>query len=237
MIYIITHKNVSITYPKWKGYRVLQVGGAFSEPAYKLVDNSGDNISLKNKTFCELTGLYWIWKNCKNDSVIGLVHYRRFFVYPMWKKIAGKIPVKYRMVSIKESEKILQQFDIIVPNLFIYKTSVWDNYKNEHSESDLIVVRKIIEERHRDHLNDFDVVFREHMMYGCNMFVARYEFVDKYCMWLFDILFEAEKRIDISQYDAYQKRVFGFLAERLLNVYIRHNNLKVYESIVDFIDN
>lgn len=237
MIYIITHKRVKINSPEWKGYQMLQVGGEFNDPVYKLVDNSGDNISSKNKTFCELTGLYWIWKNCNEDSVVGLVHYRRFFVYSVWKKIAGKIPVEYRMISIRKAKKILQQFDVIVPDRFKYKTSVWENYKNEHHESDLIVVRKIIEELYQDYLDDFDKVFQENVMYGCNMFIGRYDFVDKYCTWLFDILFEAERRIDITQYSDYQKRVFGFLAERLFNVYVKHNNLKVYENVVDFIEN
>ena len=105
MIYIITHKKVSIVEPKWKGYRMLQVGGDFQEQIYKLVDNSRDNISTKNKTFCELTGLYWIWKNCREDSIVGLVHYRRFFVYPVWHKIAGRIPVEYRMISLRKAKK------------------------------------------------------------------------------------------------------------------------------------
>ena len=64
------------------------------------------------------------------------------------------------------------------------------------------------------------------------MFIAKYEFFDKYFEWLFPLLFEAEKRIDISGYDAQQKRVLAFLAERLLNIYVYHHKLKaVYEPI------
>lgn len=50
---------------------------------------------------------------------------------------------------------------------------------------------------------------------------------DRYCSWLFDILFELEKRIDVSSYDMYQKRVFGFLSERLFTVWLHHENLRV----------
>lgn len=236
MIYIITHKTVNIKYPEWKGYQLLHVGGSVEDPICQLMDNSGDNISEKNKSFCELTGLYWIWKNHKEDSVVGLVHYRRYFVYPVWYKIAGRIPIRYRMISRRKAKKLLREFDIIVPNPFRYQVSVWENYKKEHQVSDLYIIRSIIQERYGDYLDDFDRVFQGNEMYGCNMFISTYEFVDKYCTWLFGILFEAERRIDISLYSDYQKRVFGFLAERLFNVYIRHNHLKVFENVVDFIE-
>lgn len=61
------------------------------------------------------------------------------------------------------------------------------------------------------------------------MFVMKKELFDEYCAWLFDILFELEKRIDISRYDAYQARVFGFLGERLFNVWLEKKKLKIKE--------
>lgn len=42
-------------------------------------DDTGDNISLKNSSYCELTGMYWAWKNLRGVDVIGLCHYRRYF--------------------------------------------------------------------------------------------------------------------------------------------------------------
>ena len=41
-------------------------------------DGDPDNISSKNGIYCELTGLYYIWKHVKNVEYTGLVHYRRF---------------------------------------------------------------------------------------------------------------------------------------------------------------
>ncbi len=42
-------------------------------------DNTGDNISEKNRMYSEWSVIYWIWKNCKDAEYIGLNHYRRYF--------------------------------------------------------------------------------------------------------------------------------------------------------------
>ena len=62
------------------------------------------------------------------------------------------------------------------------------------------------------------------------MFIMKRELADKYCTWLFDILFELEKRLDISNYDDNDKRVFGFVSERLLDVWLDANEIK-YKDI------
>ena len=77
----------------------------------------------------------------------------------------------------------------------------------------------------------------QNRMYTWNMFIAEKEVFNGLCKWLFDILFEVEQKIDIRSYGKYQVRVFGFLSERLVNVYYLHNKLKIYESQVFFIEN
>ena len=68
MIYIATHKKFNV--PNLNGYCALQVGAEGKEKYGYLRDNIGNHISGKNANYCELTGLYWIWKNT-DDSYKG----------------------------------------------------------------------------------------------------------------------------------------------------------------------
>ena len=83
-----------------KDYELLQVGADINKDINisEIKDNTGDNISKKNRNYCELTGLYWIWKNSK-EKIIGLVHYRRFF----YKKVFFK---KEEVISNKDVNEI-----------------------------------------------------------------------------------------------------------------------------------
>ena len=76
-MYIITHKKFDIPQGA-DGFSVLQVGAANNGELGYLRDDSGENISKMNPYFCELTGMYWLWKNVKEDYV-GICHYRRYF--------------------------------------------------------------------------------------------------------------------------------------------------------------
>ena len=62
-----------------------------------------------------------------------------------------------------------------------------------------------------------------------NMFVMKKALFDEYCQWLFSIEFALEKKIDVSKYDSYNSRVFGFLSERLFNVWLERQYLKIAE--------
>ena len=55
------------------------------------------------------------------------------------------------------------------------------------------------------------------------------ELADSYCSFIFDILFELEKQTNPSQYNKYQARLYGYISELLLDVWIMQNNLKYKE--------
>ena len=217
-IYIISHKEFE--QPKLNGYKSLIVGEDKSHSFGDYFDDVGENISYKNNNFCELTGMYWIWKNCKDDY-IGICHYRRYFSKSF----------RYGVIATEEELLCkLSKFDIIVPFKRSMAVTVREQYcRNSGYNKDLNKVRDIIKKKCPDYINDFDAVMGGTNIFFFNMLVTRKELFDNYCEWLFDILFEVETQIDISQYNLYQKRVFGFLAERLLNVWVLHNKLRVFE--------
>ena len=218
-IFVITHKPYNKS--PMKGYKTLQVGACKGHLQIgDVFDDTGENISEKNPQFCELTGLYWLSRNC-NDNYIGTCHYRRFFSTDFF----GKKPVNERKVL-----RILNKKDMIVPFSRKLDVTVAEQYcRNSGYNKDLLIVRDIIAEKYPDYLVAYDNVFNGKITYFYNMLIAKEEVYKGYCDWLFNILFEAEKRVDTTGYNDYQKRIFGFLSERLLSVWIHTNNIEVFE--------
>ena len=69
-----------------------------------------------------------------------------------------------------------------------------------------------------------------------NMFVMRKELLEHYCTWLFDILFELERELDISHYSDNDKRVFGFVSERLLDAWLVTNRIHFQELDIVYLE-
>ena len=186
-----------------------------------LLDNTGDNISAKNKTFCELTALYWLWKNSHAD-IVGLNHYRRF----LSEKRFTKDP-KY-VLGQERIETILENYDIILPKESLLWGTVRQQYSTGQYDKDYILCGDILKERYPEYYNDFLTISNSDSIFICNMFVSKKALCNQYCSWLFDILFELENKVDISTYTASEKRIFGYLSERLFNVWILHNRPTIY---------
>lgn len=234
MIYVITHKefNEQLSFGLDDFYKVLHVGGGAFTKNY-LKDDTGDNISLKNKNYCELTGYYWLWKNAeeKKNDILGVVHYRRGF--SGWANGIRPIALKKDFIPLNRSEceKILSKYDFILPVKHVFfNETVYEQYAKAHDSADLDAVRTIISHKYPAYLTSFDQVLGGHSLYTGNLFITKKEWFDDYCAWLFDILFEFEKGNDIEKYGSdYNKRVYGFLAERLLNVFVRYHSVAVKE--------
>lgn len=218
---IATHKEAQ--FPTKQGYLPVQVGAAFGGDICRVKDNTGDNISQKNKSYCELTAVYWAWKNLQADAV-GLCHYRRFFV----ERSVGNV------IRNAASEHLLQAKLQTAPVILPRKRHYWietnySQYVHAHHTQDLTLTRQILAEKYPEYLDAYDRTMSKTRGHRFNMFVMQRDFFCSYCGWLFDILFTLESRLDTSDYSAYDRRVFGFVAERLLDVWIEANRIPYCE--------
>ena len=225
-IYIAIHKKCKL--PNNDIYYPLQMGAGIKgrKDLCFEKDSTGDNISIKNPNYCELTGLYWMWKNSKCD-IIGLVHYRRYFFDKIY---------YHKYENILKKDKIndyLKDYDFIVSKkVRIPFYTVEKQYDVMHHIEDYEMCRNILNEKYPDYVQSFDKISKRRYLYAFNMFISNKSLFDNYCKWLFDVLFELEKRVDISNYSDYDKRIFGFLSERLFNVWLDKNNYKLKELYV-----
>ena len=219
-IIIATHKKYRM--PDDEMYVPVQVGAEGKDDLGYTRDNTGDNISERNPYYSELTGLYWLYKNDSDCDITGLCHYRRYFIN------------ERNEVLLKEDiEHILNEYDIIVSEpLELESQSLYESYAVKHNKKDMDLTREAVSKLYPDYLDTFDEVMNGSKMYFANMLIASKEKVNAYSKWLFDILFDVEKQLDMTGYDEYNQRVYGFIAERLLRVWIVYNNYKPYECIV-----
>ena len=207
-------------------YIPIQVGKILSQDDLGyLGDDEGRHISQKNASFSELTALYWAWKNqfFEESDLCGLVHYRRYF---SGTETFGKV----KILNEADIEKCISGYDVIVPvKRNYYIETIRNHYEHAHYKKDLDTLEEVLQEYSPEYKDAFTTVMEQKRLSLYNMFVMKREYLNDYCLWLFDILFETEKRIDIAHYDTYQRRIFGFLAERLFNVWLLHHQLKVKE--------
>lgn len=186
-------------------------------------DDEGENISFKNPNFNELTAVYWAWKNLDAD-VIGLVHYRRLFS-------TGRKRELDNVLNKDQIEKLLDKAPIIVPKKRRYCIeSNYSHYVHAHPKEPLDATRNVIAENYPRYLDAFDRVMKKRSAHMFNMFIMKKKEFNQYSEWLFDVLFEVEKRIDISEYSVQDARVFGFLAERLVDVWLQTNDKHFVET-------
>lgn len=220
-IIVAAHKPYQM--PDDEMYLPLHVGRAGKPDIGFRGDDTGENISEKNPNFCELTGLYWAWKNSDADY-LGLVHYRRHFAGKAFGRKTKRILTKPQL------EKLLQKNDVVLPKKRnYYIETIYSHYAHTFDASQLDKTREIIAKKYPAYLPAFEKTMNSRKAHMFNMFVMKRELSDRYCEWLFDILFELEKEIDTEGMTAFEARLFGRISERLLDVWIETNRVSFSE--------
>ena len=209
-------------------YEVLWLGPAGKNRWGYPDDRAQPSIADLNPLLNECTALYWIWKHvqCKYT---GLVHYRRYFQNSQ--RMGNE-----NILGAEQAERILKEYDIITAPLAFYPVSIREQLKMtvvpEAFEAGWQIVEEQIRISQPEYLERFWHVMNGHAMFPCNMFITRKGIFDRYCEWLFSIVTEAARRIDVTAFPAYSKRIIGFFAERLFTVWLSGQLLRIKEMPV-----
>ena len=210
-IIVALHKPYAV--PEEVMYLPVFVGSAISKTALPYQrDDDGENISSLNRYYCELTGLYWAYKNLTDVKYVGLNHYRRFFKY------------HGHLLKEEEAKELLKKYPVILPGKrHYYIETVYSQYAHAHGSIGLDTAREVLAKDYPDYLDAFDRCMKRRSLHLFNMFIMRKDIFDDYCAFLFDVLQKTREKLgDVD-------RLYGFLGERLLDVYLAQNHIDYME--------
>lgn len=213
--------------PLHQGYKLsgfqseIQVGAALTDQRIcELTDDAGEQISERNRQFCELTALYWIWKNA-GQEIVGLEHYRRHFL------------LEENWLSKMKDREI----DVILPTPLYVAPNIAQNYKDRHVASDWDFMMDYMRKIYPDYYAEASDFFNTNLYSPCNMFIMRKKVLDDLCAWLFPILFICAEHGGERE-DGYQNRYPGFLSERLMTFFFekKRNQYRVVYADKNFLE-
>lgn len=225
-IYMCCHKDYDIIPPLCLP---IQGGRAINPPIEKISgDDTGDNISEKNREYCELTVQYYAWKNIDEDYY-GFCHYRRFFCFDRRVKkpyiAVGKITPKNAELLGNEQEiiNLCQNYDVILPKSEDIGVSVQEHYisSKHHYKEDLQLFLDILNKTYPQLSDAAEEYLSQNRSYFCNMFIMKKDYFHEYCQMLFTLLSEYDSKK--SLHGSFQDdRTDGYLGERFVGIYLTY---------------
>lgn len=171
--------------------------------------HKGDNIDFLNPWYCELTGLYYLWKHV-DDEIVGLEHYRRYFVNS-----------KNKLLSETEIKKLLETNDIIAYK-YIGSNGITAMSKSKKGK-ELAMALAIVYDKYGENIASF---FKSKLAgsytFENNMFIGKKSILNDYFSFIFSIL---------EEFDKYHKfkipRIDGYIAEYFFGPWLEYNKLKI----------
>ena len=222
-ILVAAHKKFPM--PDKKGYLPILVGAVKNyKPGIEYQrDDEGENISAKNPNYNELTAVYWAWKNLKDVDAIGLVHYRRLF-------FDSKPYNLNNVISVENVEDLLTKYDVILPKKRNYYIETnYSHYIHAHHQEPLDKTREIIRTNYPQYLSKYDQIMKRRKAHMFNMFIMKRDAFESYCTFIFGVLGKLEKNINLTGYSTQEKRVFGYISELLMDVWLETNTFRYSE--------
>ncbi|AJA56771.1 DUF4422 domain-containing protein [Lactococcus lactis] len=249
-IYVSMHKPSYV--PENKYLTPIQVGTSLAKKEIPdvLYDNVGENISSKNKRYCELTAQYWAWKHDKDSDYLGFWHYRRYMSFDTGaankETIWGVIPrekitaEELKEFSITENDmaEVIDGSDLIIPDSWrvidtvnLEKTgklthiSLYDHWVQHLEKSDIDTLIAVISEKYPDYTRALFEVLYSDIAPFYNMFIMKRSLFEEYNEFCFGVLEEIEKQVDHEKYSVELYRTLGHIGERLVAIFAKHLEL------------
>lgn len=195
--------------PEW--VKAIQVGAELTgERITDFTDNNGDNISEKNVNYCELTALYWMWKNelILDDEVdyYGLFHYRRI------------LDVNDRDVYLLKANDV----DVILQYPTLHEPDISEHHARYIKEEDWEAMLQALSELQPKYAAIFPEVLLQPYFYNYNLIIAKKQVLEDYCTWLFPIL-ERTEMLSVPRGHERADRYIGYLGESLMTLYFLYH--------------
>lgn len=236
-IYVSMHKDSYV--PPIQYLQPIQVGAAIADSRIPgvLYDDVGENISDKNKRYCELTAQYWAWKNVKDADYYGFWHYRRYFSFNLnvepdvWGNINCDKIDEAALVGLNIDKdtiaKVVPHYDLILPDEWVCDEgqgpiTILEHWRKHFNVEDITVTLQVIAEKYPQYIKYFNETLMDTKAVFCNLFIMKKELFEEYNSFCFGVLEEVEKRVDHSKYNVERYRTLGHIAERLLDAYSRY---------------
>lgn len=215
----------------------IQCGAALNPPVEgALPDDSENNISAKNREYCELTAHYFAWKNIRADYY-GFCHYRRFFCADESVKqpylALGALPDSGQLGDENFWRQLISEHEIIVPHSEDMGLPAREHYctSKYHYAEDLELFFGILSEKAPQLTKASEQYLSQNRQYFCNMFIMDRAHFFEYCEILFPVLEEFDRR-KVLHGDFQSDRTDGYLGEIFTGIYItycRENGVKIKE--------
>lgn len=212
-------KPLAAAYDISKPIIPIQVGAALcKERIADVLDCDGENISVKNVNYSELTALYWIWKNrlsnplllnqndYTNTEYYGLCHYRR-------------------ILELSEDDQLRlknNHIDVVLPYPMPYEPNIEEHHKKYLSNTDWKALLTALKELQPNYADAFPLILCQQYFYNYNIILARKEVLCDYCKWLFPIL-ERVEQLSVPRGWERKDRYIGYMGETLETLYFMYN--------------
>ena len=215
-------KDGTLTSPSWEWLLANTIG-----------DDTGDNISLLNRNYCELTAIYWAWKNYDqlgNPDYCGLIHYRRFISVLQESDRWGMSTLPYLTDEDVQLHFDAEKIQEIIGNYDIYanwrKVDEYPKY-TEGEWFEYWYGKPIMDLTLRHIQNHWPAIYKTaheyldgHECNRCNLMVCKKELFFEWCSFLFNVLEEINKHLNYDDFSELRIRFLGCLAERLTGMWL-----------------